>query len=486
MTIFSSIQHILRRRLENVRTRLFKRTHKEPLTTSPKPLLYSQRSQASARPRSRSLIHAWKTRVLRGFDERDFKNQVALYSAHKSRRDYIYNALGQLAQGLMFPLLTIVVTQISGLASAGQFSFCFVVAQLLGFIGLFGVRTYQVSDIEELESFAAYQVHRVITCLIMLIVSAIYLLLRHDTADITWMCASLVGAKCVEALADVFEGRLQQYDKLYLAGISQAIRTLFPILVFVAALVVSKHAAIACVALLLSSICCLVLVTFPLTKFETPASRPWSAAEIKDLCIECMPTFLGLFLYCIIDSVPRLIMEAVLGFEQQFFYNALSFPAMAILLVGGLIYKPRLVKLSLIWTQEKDTRAFDKACVVITLALLLASAVLFVIVAKLGIWVNEVLYGVSFSAYALEQNVLVVAGICALFVDFVFQLLTIVRAQARALVAYSVSLVVECVFVSIGTFIWGFSGCVWAFAASCAVLLAGTIAQYIKSRKTRL
>lgn len=441
------------------------------------------RAGAPTSSRGPSLVAAWKERLVQGFDERDFKHQVALYSAHHTHRDYLFNGIGQIAQGLMFPALTIVASQLSSLAAAGQFSFCFVLAQLLGFIGLFGVRTYQVSDIEELDSFAAYQVHRIIVCLVMLGITIAFLMVRHLSSAMTLMCSSLVAYKGVEALADVFEGRLQQYDKLYLAGISQTIRCFFPLVIFIATLALTRHIPSASLMLFISSLACLGLVTFPLTKFETPASRPWNMQEIKDLFIECLPAFLGQFLFSVVDALPKFVMEGVLGYEQQFYYNALSFPAMAVLLVGALIYRPRLVRLSVLWVQEKDARHFDRQCLVIALALIAASACLIALVAHWGAAINGYMYGVSFQALVLEQNVMVCAGVCALMVDFVFQLLTIVRAQAQALFAYLLSVLIELVITLIATLLWGFAGTVWAFATSMMLLLVLMCLQYVRSRK---
>jgi hypothetical protein len=45
-------------------------------------------------------------------------------------------------------------------------------------VGNYGVRTYQVSDLDEMDSFAAYQIQRVITCVAMLCAGVAYCLVR--------------------------------------------------------------------------------------------------------------------------------------------------------------------------------------------------------------------------------------------------------------------------------------------------------------------
>ena len=82
--------------------------------------------------------------------------------AHRTTRDYVCNTIGQALWGGLFPLLTIVITQLVGADQAGIFSLAFVTGTLLMIIGNYGVRTYQVSDIDEDHSFADYQINRII------------------------------------------------------------------------------------------------------------------------------------------------------------------------------------------------------------------------------------------------------------------------------------------------------------------------------------
>ena len=62
--------------------------------------------------------------------------------------------------GLAFPLLTIVSTQLVGAEEAGKFSIAFVTGTLIMIACNYGVRNFQVSDIDETTSFASYQLNR--------------------------------------------------------------------------------------------------------------------------------------------------------------------------------------------------------------------------------------------------------------------------------------------------------------------------------------
>lgn len=64
------------------------------------------------------------------------------------KKDYLWNTIGVLAQNAISPLLLIVVTRLNGVDDSGLFSFAFSLALIFWAIGIWGGRTYQVSDVK--------------------------------------------------------------------------------------------------------------------------------------------------------------------------------------------------------------------------------------------------------------------------------------------------------------------------------------------------
>lgn len=442
------------------------------------------RSELHAPRSSHNIMRSWKNRLMEGVQHQDFANQVALYGSHRTVKDYLCNALGQACMGLMFPLLTILVSQICGCDSAGQFSMAFVVASVFQFIALFGVRTFQVSDVSEQDSFAAYQLQRILTCIIMAAMSWIYLTLRHDSELMSSLLISLMAFKLIDSLADVYEGRLQQCDKLYLAGISQAIRCGGACFVFMLVLILFHDVQTATRALALFAGVSFGIITYPLAKFETPKSRAWEPIELSELFYECFPAFLGQFLFALIDTSPKFIMEAILDYQQQLYFNALYFPAMAIVLVAALVYKPQLMKLSMLWTQNDNTKRFDTQTFIIATSIIGITVLMAFIMWNWGATLNGILYGVSFKHLQLEQLGMVIAGGLSACIDFFFQLLTIIRKQANAFTSYLISFgfVIICSLICITTL--RFSGAVGSYVGAMILLCMLLCLQYVHARKT--
>ena len=179
-----------------------------------------RREAAGSKPRKPNFItrqvNRWCNRLLGAVSERSLADQEEEYAAHRTTRDYVWNTVGVGAWGMVFPILTVVVTQLVGVEQAGMFSMAFVTGMLLMFLANYGVRTYQVSDLDEAHSFSDYQLNRWITCALMVAVGVAYCSIRGYAQDMFTISLGVYVYKMVDGLADVYEGRLQQVDKLYL------------------------------------------------------------------------------------------------------------------------------------------------------------------------------------------------------------------------------------------------------------------------------
>ena len=281
------------------------------------------------------MVNQWWNRLLQSIYEGSLSEQEAEYESHSTKRDYLWNTVGIGVWGMVFPLLTVVSTQLAGTEQAGMFSMAFVTGTLLMIAANYGVRNYQVSDIDEVNSFSSYQINRWITSMLALVAGILYCTLRGYEPYMMTVSVGVYIYKMVDGLADVYEGRLQQADKLYLAGISQALRSVAVAAVFSVALFITRNLAVASVAMAVVACASLVLVSAPLALLETEKSRRWNMGEVGSLLRQCFPLFAALFLFNLIESMPKFVMEGMLPYENQLYFNALYFPAQGILLAIG-------------------------------------------------------------------------------------------------------------------------------------------------------
>ncbi len=424
----------------------------------------------------------WWNRLLGGMAEGSFSEQDEIYESHRTSRDYICNSVGAAMWGALFPLLTIVITQISGVERAGMFSLAFVTGSLLMILANYGVRTYQVSDLDERHTFADYQINRIITCAAMVLVGVGYCAIRGYTGEMLTISLGVYIYKMVDALADVYEGRLQQVDKMYLGGISQAFRSGFVFIVFCLALLISQNVGVASVTMAIAALATFFFLTLPLTLFETPKSRAWSVGSISILFKQTTPLFIALFMYAFIDAMPKFVMEGALPYDSQLYFNAIYFPAQMILIIVQLIYKPLLVKLAGVWADPGMRKRFDLVILAMIGIIAAITFVMALFVAWIGIPLMSLLYGVDFEQYRGLFYIMLAAGAVASAIDFLYQVITVLRRQKDVtklyLIAFGFSLFIPWLLISFT----GLPGAVIGYLILMSILLVLLVSEYISIR----
>lgn len=429
------------------------------------------------------VVNEWWNRLIGAVFGGTFSSETERYLAHQTKRDYVCNTIGQAAWGSLFPLLTMVATWLVGAEQAGAFSVAFTVGTMLLFLANYGVRTYQVSDLDEMRSFLDYQINRLATCALMLAVGWAWCQLRGYDPTMLSVCMGVLSFRAVDGLADVYEGRLQQKDKLYLAGLSQAVRCVLAAVAFSAVLLLTRDLALSSWALAVGALASLLLLTVPLAFFETDRSLPATARGVRELFAECFPLFVALFVYNLIDSVPKLAMEGTLSYDNQLYYTAMYFPAHSILMMAGFVYKPQLVRLARIWDDPERHKRFDLLVLAMMGVIVLITAAMGLFMATVGIPLTSLMYGIDFGQFSSLCYVMVATGGVCACIDFLYQIVTVLRAQERVMrfypIAFAFSVPVCLLLVGFA----GLAGAVLGSLVSMSILLVLLVTEYASIRR---
>lgn len=442
-------------------------------------------SAPSTQPFIVRMINSWTTRVIAAVFSGKFAQETEIYAEHQTTRDFIWNSLGQAAWGATFPLITIIATQLVGAEDAGVFSLAFALALILYFIGSFGVRTYQVSDLDELSSFNDYQISRALAILAMLAAGSIYLAIHPGEGAFSSIAWALILYRVGDAAADVFEGRLQQKDKLYLAGISQAVRCAGALLAFTLALIITRNITLASWTLMWVHSALTMFVSVPLAYFETDRSLPLRISGIRQILQACWPAALAFLLYNLIDSMPKFAMESTLSFDNQLYYNALYFPAHTIVMVAAVLYKPQLVRLAGFLNSGDKNVKFNVLVALNCGVIVAITAVTLLVMHAIGIWFMGILYGLDFEPLRHEAYLMVVAGGLASLIDFLYQVATIKRQHIRITRAYVLSFIMSIPVAYMLVAFSGLTGAVLASIIELSILMLLIINELLSTKKAR-
>ena len=429
------------------------------------------------------IVNGWWTRLIGAVYEGNLTGQEAEYQPGETGRDYLWNTVGTGIWGMVFPALTIVTTQMVGTEQAGMFSMAFVTGTLLMVVANYGVRTFQVSDIDDAASFNSYQVQRAATSALALVAGILYCTARGYDPNMVALSMGVYVYKVVDGLADVYEGRLQQADKLYLAGISQAVRSVAVVAVFSVLVITTRSCAVAAVGMGAAAVASLALLTCPLAFLETDRSAGWRASEAGMLFKHCFPLFSTLFLFNLIESVPKFAMEGMLPYDNQLYFNAMFFPAQGILLTAGFLYKPQLLRLANIWSNPRRRGRFDLIVLAMLAVISMMTVVVEVFMGWAGIDLLSFMYGVDFEPYRPLAYAMVAAGGVTAAIDFLYAIVTVLRHQASATRPYLVAFALSCAVPAGLTWLFGLAGAVAGYLIVMSVLLVLLAVVYARIRR---
>lgn len=354
-------------------------------------------------------------------------------------RNFIWNSIGGVLNAGQSVVLLMVITRVCGLTAAGIFSIAFATGNLFMYLGNYGVRNYQVSDLSEKFSFSDYVWHRLFTVFLMLAASAVYTGCELAFGGYSSYKAGCVAAMCclksIDCLEEVFEGRYQQRGRLDRSGKLVTFRLIISIGGMMAALVLSKD-------LLLSTWVGVVLAAAASAAMivlyrDTAAWRraPLIPAKLWGLMRECFPVCAANFLSFFLINEPKYAIDAAMDETAQACYNFIAMPVFVIQLLNMFLYQPLLVKMTLAWNSG-ERKKFLSYYGKIAVSLLAVALPVLLAAWAIGIPVLSWLYATDLSPYRVDLVLILVGGTFLAFNGFYCAVLTVMRAQNKIPLVY--------------------------------------------------
>ena len=439
--------------------------------------------------------------------------------------NYIWNAIGGMLNAGQSVLVLIIVTRVCGLEAAGLYSIAFATGNLFMYLGNYGVRNYQVSDVDEKFPFRSYVLHRLLTVALMLLAAAVYCtysLLRGAYSPAkTMTVAAMCLLKAIDCLEEVLEGRLHQRGRLDLAGKMMTVRLLISIggmlavLVATGNLLTATNAAIilaAAAVILMAAACRRTLLplqpapelvadvgnagaapgaaaknrgaaTSPAaTSAAVSAARRGALRDAAVLMRVCFPVCAANFLSFYLINAPKYAIDAAMSETAQAQYNFIAMPVFVIQLLGMFVYQPVLVRMTLSWNRA-DKKGFLRDFLRITAGLLIIAALCLGGAYVLGIPVLSALYATDLSALKPELLLILAGGVFLAMNGFYSAVLTLMREQNRIPVMYLAGAVLSLILTPRFVGISGIMGAVISFVLIMAIVCALLSAQFAVAYK---
>lgn len=381
-----------------------------------------------------------------------------LYKSKKPNKSaYLWNTTAAMLNAFQTVFTLMLISRIDPVIDAGVYTIAFAIGNLMLTIGKYGIRQFQVSDVNEKYSFKEYLTSRIITTTIMIFVSLCYVgfnrLSGSYDLEKCWVVILICLARAVDAFEDVMHGMLQQYMRLDVAGKILTIRQLVYILTYMLVyLIVPNLVVTSAVSLLVSILLFIILNSVALKGFKI-RKKTFDFKNIGTLFIECFPLFIASYLIMYISNAPKYAIDTVLSSEAQACFTYIFMPVFVISLLSQFVYQPVISRMALLW-HNNDIKEFCRLIYRQIGIIILLGTGATVAGYLLGIPVLSIIYGVNLERYRTALVILLGGGVALAFVNFLQMVITVARKQNLLIIGY---LLAYLVFVFFGkTIVKGF------------------------------
>lgn len=390
------------------------------------------------------------------------------------KKNMLWNAFGNILYMGCQWLLTVLVTNLGGLADAGILSVAMSVSATFQTVALFGIRSYQVSDLAGKYSDGCYVRFRIWTCTAAFLGCVGASMLLGYWGDVLSATAFFMLFRLAEAFSDVLHGIAQKNNRLDVAGKSFAIKGVGLLVVFTATYRLTATLSLSLLCMALFSVLSTLLYDLPAVRRIAPAFWKERGKGQGKLAAEAAPLCAYLFASSAISTLPKLILEKQCGEELLGAYASIFAPALLITAAAGYLYNPFIPSFAAAW-QGQERGAFLKLFLKISAAVLGFAAVVLAAGACFGEWGLTLLFGEKIRPYVSLLLPILLAISAYAFFCFLCMLEIVVRDFAFLLLACGIGLGCELLLTGAWLARSGANGASGSFIAAtllaCAVLL---------------
>ena len=354
-------------------------------------------------------------------------------SKDKMKSAYLWNTSAAMLNAFQTVFILMLISRIDPIIDAGVFTIAFAIGNLMLAVGKYGVRQFQVSDIKEKYSFREYVFSRVLTSILMITASVVYVgyyyVMGVYNTEKCLVILLVCMTKVVDAVEDVFHGLLQQHLRLDIAGKILTIRIVSYIVVYLIVYTVTQDLLLTSfIAFVVSVIQFLLLNYIAFKAFDIQRKKELRRAQVKNLCIECLPLFISSYLVIYIGNAPKYAIDKVMSSEAQACFTYIFMPVFVISLLSQFVYQPVISKMALLWHEQNIPQL--KKLILRQIGLILLLSLVAVLGGDvLGIPVLSIIYGINLDAYKTSLVILLIGGGALAFVNFLQMIITIARKQ---------------------------------------------------------
>ena len=387
--------------------------------------------------------------------------------------EFLWNILGSGFFAVQAALILTVISRKYDIETAGMVTFAYAFAVLIYAVSRWGMRNYQASDLDEKFSFRNYLGARVISCLIAILITFVFLAIQFASGnyaiDKLHIILGIAILKVIDAFEDVILGRLQQKDIFIAAAKMMAIHQI----AVTAMIMLLAWFAIPIQFLFYFADAFAVLMMLGLIWLTRPllsdTHEAISRRTVFTMLKECMPLNIGIALSVYVSNIPKYAIDMYMSEEVQAILGYIMLPVFVVTLVSQFLYQPFIRELAYFWESGQLRRLYKK--MLTQIAWILGCTVLVLVGCwVIGLQILSWMYHVNLLDYKMIFTIFLGGGALYALAFYLNVLLTITRCQHSIAIGYLLATAVALLSQKTMADRFGVSGIAWLYLVVNAVM----------------
>lgn len=347
------------------------------------------------------------------------------------RAGFFWNAVYAGLNAVESALILFAISRTRDISVAGIITIGFTIGNLAAIIARYGLRNYQVTDVNETFRFPDYALSRIITVAGSVFLALVYLAFMLFTGryslDKSLIILEIIILKIEGSAEEVFVGRLQQQGRLDVGAKIAAVRLAGSILVIFSTLWVIPHLQLCLLLGIVVEILLDVLMLPKAKNYTDLSTQPMNRESAMKLLRIGVPLCIGMALHNYVGNAPKYLVDMYLTDELQAVCGYVMMPMFVLTILNTFVMQPAVKGLGDAWNTDPD-RFRKKVIQHIMLISVLAVAVLLAGL-FIGLPLLSILYKVDLLPYRKEFLILMAGGGVYTISAYLIVLLTTMRKQ---------------------------------------------------------
>lgn len=358
-----------------------------------------------------------------------------------TKSNTIWNAAGCFFYlGCQWLTTILVVLLSSNYENSGVLAFAMSTGNMFAAVGLYKIRTFQVSDVNSEYSPNDYVGFRILTIAVSAIATIIFLVLGTGLNAFTIASIVYLLFKADETFNDVFYGIEQKAFRMDYIGKSQFLRGIATIVGFSVPLAICDSL----LASILGMAALCISITFfydrrnaTLFGFTKPSISKKNVIRLVRACF--LPTVANLLATSIV-SMARQQYGITNGEEMLGIYASIATPAVLVQAAATYLYSPLIGRLAQTLSNI-GLHQFRKSLIKTIMGMIAVITVICLLVSNVGIWGLPILFGKEIEAYVWIFPFVLISTGCIALLYFTNDMLIIIRKGVPQLAINSIALI---------------------------------------------